>query len=337
MDPHRVMGAPAWRLGARLDVRALADLAVQQHDLLTYAQCQSAGLSWKVIERRVATGRWVRMQPQVYLTRPGRREPVVSMTAALLAVGDPVALSHDSAAYLHGLTRMPPDRVDLLVPVYRRPQLRGVVLHRSRAFGDRIDELAWPWRTTIEDTMLDLADRRETSLDGAINLAARACAQRLTTPGAIAQVLAQRPRHRLRGELRDVLTEVRDGVESVMELRFVRDVVRPHGLPAGVGQRGTVAGVHDRAFEAERVLAELDGRLGHAGWEGRRRDSTRDRRAGGDGWFTTRGFWTDVAGTPCRFAVELGALLTSRGWRGSIRRCGKLDCAVPGNRPTIIV
>jgi len=330
VDPTRSIGGPAWRLGQPLTLAQLHRLAAQQHDLLTYAQCRAAGLSWKVIHRRIATGRWVALQPQVYLTRPGRAEPIVGMTAALLGAGDPVALSHDSAAYLHGLRRMPPAHVDLLVPTSRRPQLPGVRLHRTRDFGRRIDELAWPWRTTVEDTVLDCADAASTVLDEAIELAARACAQRATTPAGIARALAARRRHRLRGDLTDVLTEVRDGAESVLEVRFVRDVLRAHGLPLGVGQLGSVAGIHDRAFEAERVLAELDGRLGHAGWQGRRRDSGRDRQAGGAGWFTTRGYWTDVAGTPCRFALELATLLTNRGWRGSLRRCRKADCAVGG-------
>jgi len=221
-----------------------------------------------------------------------------------------------------------PAQVHLLVPHTRRAHPAGVVLHRTRELAPRVEELAWPWRTTVEHTILDCADRASTSVEQVIDLAARACAQRMTTPTAIATALAGRSRHRRRRELLSVLVEVGQGAESVMEVRFIRDVLRPHGLPIGVGQAGTEAGCHDRAFLEQRLLVELDGRLGHAGWAGRRRDSHRDRRAGMAGWFTTRGYWTDVVGAPCRFAGELAALLGGRGWSGTARPCRRPGCAV---------
>ena len=176
--------------------------------------------------------------------------------------------------------------------------------------------------------MLDCADLGSTSTEEAIDLIARACSQRLTTPRAIGAALAGRARHRRRDELADVLTDVRAGAESVLEVRFLRGVLRPHGLPVGVGQHGTAAGRHDRVFRGQRLIVELDGRLGHAGWGGRQHDSRRDRRAGTDGWFTTRGYWADVVGAPCRFARELAALLGNRGWAGTAHPCRRPGCVV---------
>lgn len=325
---HRVLGGPSWRPGQPLDKRGLARLAAEQFDLLTHAQCRAAGLGWKVIDHRVRSGRWTRAYPGVYLTRPGRDDPLTTMTAALLAVGEPSALSHESAAYLHGLRRMPP-QPHLLVPAGRAPAPPGVVVHRTRHLEARVDELAWPWRTGVEHTVLDCADLASMTLDEAVDLVARACAQRLTTPTQLGAALAGRARHRLRADLVDVLTDVGAGAESVLEVRFVRGVLRPHGLPEGVGQHGTAAGRHDRVFHEQRLVVELDGRLGHAGWAGRQRDSRRDRRAGVEGWFTTRGYWTDVVGSPCVFAGELDALLTGRGWLGAGHRCGRPGCRLP--------
>ena len=73
-----------------------------------------------------------------------------------------------------------------------------------------------------------------------------------------------------------------------------------HILQSGI-YRGTytVDGrVHDVAYEDQRVLVELDGRLGHQG-AARVDDGIRDRRSATQGWLTVRGFWVDVAVTPC--------------------------------------
>jgi hypothetical protein len=92
--------------------------------------------------------------------------------------------------------------------------------------------------------------------------------------------------------LTDVLADVAAGAESVMEVRFVRDVARAHGLPPGRAQTPTVVRglrLHDVAYDAERVLLELDGRLGHEG-AARVGDGVRDRLSATRGWLTVRAF-----------------------------------------------
>ena len=128
----------------------------------------------------------------------------------------------------------------------------------------------------------------------------------------------------------DVLGDVADGAESVMEVRFLRDVERAHALPTGRRQRPTVvttARVHDVAYEEQRVLVELDGRLGHQG-AARVTDGIRDRRSATRGWLTVRAFWVDVAVTPCELAREMGEILVDRGWPGAPRACRRRNCAM---------
>jgi very-short-patch-repair endonuclease len=115
-----------------------------------------------------------------------------------------------------------------------------------------------------------------------------------------------------------------------MEVRFLRDVERSHGLPVGRRQRPTfVTGtrVHDVAYEEQRVLVELDGRLGHQG-AARVADGIRDRRSATRGWLTVRAFWVDVAVTPCELAREMGEILVDRGWAGVPRACRRGDCVM---------
>lgn len=143
-------------------------------------------------------------------------------------------------------------------------------------------------------------------------------------------LLASRSRHRRRGLLDDVLADVGSGAQSVMEVLFLRDVERAHGLPEGHRQAPSVAGrlrLHDVAYEEAKVLVELDGRLGHEG-SARVADGIRDRRSARTGWLTVRAFWVDVAVTPCELAVDLGGVLASRGWTDAPHPCRRGACVI---------
>ncbi len=168
------------------------------------------------------------------------------------------------------------------------------------------------------------------SVDDMFAILGRAFQRRLTTEQAVLARLAARTRHPRRELLQLVLADAADGAESAMEVRFVREVLRPHGLPMGVRQRSTSPDRrerHDVGFPEQRVLVELDGRLGHEGREARVKDGRRDRRSAAGGWLTVRAFWPDVAVTPCELAVEVAAILGSRGWRDTGRTCRRRGCA----------
>ena len=321
---HRTLGAPA----PPRDLEALARVAVEQRGLLTRVQCLGAGMSGKAVRWRVDRGVWVRVHPGVYQTRPGRDDWHTQALAAQLAVPGS-AFSHRTAGYLHRLLRDAPRGVDLLVDQSRRVAApAGVTLRRRVGADHDVDPLHWPWRTTMPATILDLAELG--THDDVLAMLGTAFHRGATSEGTLRDHLARRSRHRRRALLNDVLADIADGAESVMEMRFVRDVARPHGLPVGRAQAATVVRglrVHDRAYDAERVLLELDGRLGHAG-AARVGDGVRDRRSATRGWLTVRAFWGDVAVTPCALAVEMGEVLATRGWRGRIHACRRSDCVV---------
>ena len=84
----------------------------------------------------------------------------------------------------------------------------------------------------------------------------------------------------------------------------------------------------DVRYDEFTTVVELDGRLGHEGFEAQVRDGRRDRRGAGSGWLTLRAFWPDVAVTPCLLATEVGVVLVDRGWRGRPRTCRHPSCIV---------
>ena len=322
------------QLGAPPLVRSLDDLAIariEQRGLVTRAQCLSAGLTSKAIEWRLATGRWTRALPGVYQTMPGRDDWWTGALAAQLAVPQ-AAWAHETAGYAWGLVRSAPARFDLIVPESRRIAApAGVVVHRVTDADRHVDNLHWPWRTTPEETILDLA--LSATPDELFALLGRAFQKRLTDESSVLRRLEDRLRHPRRALLKLVLSAADEGVESAIEGRYLHDVERAHRLPVGVRQwrrQGNGRERHDVGYPDQHVLVELDGRLGHEGFQAQVHDGRRDRRGAGSGWLTVRAYWPDVAVTPCVLTVEVGAVLNDRGWMERVRPCRRASCVLRG-------
>ena len=323
----RTLGAPP----TPLDLYMLAQVAIEQRGLVTWRQCLAAGMTDRAIRWRLARHGWTTVHHGVYQTLPGRDDWHTQALAAQLAVPDS-AWAGRTAAHVQGLLRDPPPRLELVVAADRRVVSPPGVLVRRRLNVDRyVDPLHWPWRTVVPETVLDVG--ATASLDTLLAMLGRAIQRRMTTEEAVRSALALRRGHRHGAVLGDVLAIAVDGAESAMEIRYVRDVERPHGLPAGRRQRpapGGGAERHDIGYDEQRVLVELDGRLGHAGFAAQQQDGRRDRRGATHGWLTIRAYWPDVAITPCELAVDVAAVLVSRGARSSLRPCRKRACSVRG-------
>lgn len=309
---------------SRVDALAQAQLGV-----LTRAQCMGLGMTPDAIKWMLLSHRWQRVHHGVYVTHTGMLDWRARVSAALLYCGDGAVASHRSAARLCGLLDQDPDGIEVLIPANRRvsgPSRVQVatcvdVASRTAPFG-------WPSRTTVEDTVLDLAERGDA--DNAIAWLSKACQRRRTTTARLAETLERRARHRWRELLVDALSDVADGVESVLEYRYVRRVERPHGLPQARRQQVTVTGGRrrrtDNEYEPFGVVVELDGRAGHEG-EGVFRDRARDNVTTVSGKVSLRFGWADVDAQACEVAQDVATLLWSRGWRGPLKRCG-VGCRV---------
>lgn len=322
-----------------IDWKRLRALATRQHDVLTRRQCLGAGMTARAVQWRVRSGRWVRLHPGVFLTKPGRDDWPMRATAALLSVDSggtaaDAALCGSSAAYLWGLNRNPPREVEVVVPYAKTVAVpQGATLRRSLRWDDLVHEMAYPWRTTVPATVLEVATKGSEA--DALSLVARAVQQQLTTPGELRREISARGGHRHSRLLKRALADVAEGMESGAELLFVRNVERPHGLPRSRPQARSGVGRHRRhdfGYNDYRLLVEVDGRLGHEGWSERVRDGQRDRQLLTTERATTRVFWTDVAVTPCATALEIAAILRSRGWRGTPRPCRRVGCNVAAPR-----
>ena len=302
--------------------RQLIDL---QRGVLARWQAQEIGLDWTTIKWQLDSGRWMPLQRGVYATFTGKPSWEAVCWAAVLRAGPEAVLSHQTAAELDGLTSARSPVIHVSVPLSKRAiSISGVRLHRSVRLAEARHPSRTPPRTRIEETVLDLTQTVKT-IDGAFGWLCQACGSRLTTPELLLTALTKRPKVRWRGILLSALDDISDGAHSVLEVRYVRDVERPHGLPRARRQvRVTRSSGHiylDNLVKRYRICIELDGKAAHPVAE-RWRDIARDNASAADGMITLRYGWSDVTQRPCQTAAQIAAVLGRRGWTGHATPCG---------------
>jgi very-short-patch-repair endonuclease len=304
---------------------ALRALAEFQRGVLSRAQVTSAGLSPDAILARISRGSWQRLYPGVYATFSGEPDREARLWAAVLCAGPGAVLSHQTAAELWSLTDEASSLIHLTVPSSRRVRARGgMVVHYSAHAAAHPAQT--PPRTRVEDTVLDLWQASR-NLDTAVGWVTRGIGRRRVTADKLAAAASGRRRLRWRLKLTELLDM--DGVHSVLEYRYVRDVERRHGLPSATRQLRTRMGgrslYRDEVYEAYRAVVELDGRVAHPG-DARWDDIRRDNAAAAAGLVTLRYGWQHVTTMPCQVAAEIAAVLAMRGYTGA-RSCSA-DCPV---------
>ena len=297
---------------------SLLHLAQRQSGVITMDQARQHGLGRRPVERLVAEGHWQRLVVGLYAVSAGRLSWPALAWAGVLQGGADARLGGAAAGYLHGIVVEPPDRLTVLMPEdRRRVDQRYWTFTRERA-GDRLRSTGLPPRTTIEDTVLDLCARCEEA--GMVDLVTRAVQTRRTSALQLRRRLSRRTRIRGRTFLEALLAEVDEGAQSALEIEYLRNVERAHGLPRGRRQVRSGSSVRDVVYDAYATVVELDGRRGHEG-TGRFRDMARDNLATVSGAATLRFGWHDTVGNPCPVAVMVATVLQSRGWTGQMHPC----------------
>jgi hypothetical protein len=293
-----------------------------QDGVFTRAQAVGLGVTDDYCRAQVSAQRWQRRGRGVYVAFTGPLQERHRLWVALLIAGRDARLSHETAAHLHGLITEPPRVVDVLVPAHRPVvAVVGVRVHRTRK---PIRSTGSPPTTPVADTICDLVAGGWCG-DRLAALVSSAVQRRLVDPEELRRVLDERGRFRGRAALRQLVADSAAGAHSALELRYLRDVERRHGLPKGARQvRGRVDGravFRDVSYPAFGVHVELDGRQHHGSFAARLRDGRRDRVAAESGEVTLRYGWWDIATAACLAAAEVGGLLCERGWTGRFRRC----------------
>jgi hypothetical protein len=285
-----------------------------------------------IARRLVRAHRWQVVVPGVYATFTGPLPPLARLWALLLHAGEGSAAGGETALWLWRVRATPPAVLEVCVPHGRQVRAPpGTAVTSHRALSERVHPARRPPRLRVEEAVLDVADAA-TDVAAVVDVVLAAVQRWTTTPGRIATALDGRSRHRWRALLAELLSESVEGAQSPLELRYVRDVERPHGLPRSdrnrplrTDSRGP-AHYPDFRYPRWALRVEVDGREAHPA-EHAFRDRARDNRALRAGEGTLRYGWREIAGDPCGVAAEVARVLGGRGWPGPARPCGS-GCAV---------
>lgn len=289
--------------------------------LLAVAASQAGVLSTNQLDpiplgslRRVRAD-WVRLSRGLWCVTTPTWESMA--WAGLLRGGDGATLGGTAAAHVDGLHAKAPTTITVWVPPSAsiRAMAWGTWTVQFRRGVKKA--IGCPPRTRIEETLLDSA--LEMDADSIVAVVSRALAERRSTPSRILEALSLRRRLPHRSTLEDLCGVAGQGIESVLEWRYVHRVERRHRLPAlerqaRLGGRERLDGLY-REFG---LAVELDGRQFHDVSKDMARDN---RHVLLHGVETLRYDWQAVSSDPCGVAAEVAAALASRGWRGQWRRC----------------
>ena len=276
--------------------RTLTALAHQQCGVFTRAQAARAGMPRRTVQRRIQAGVWEPCTGPV-LRLAGSVESWRQRTwIAVLAGGSGAAASRYTALTLHGLRCFPDADIDVVVPHPRNVRAPGVAFHEVtdlrpvEVVRRRGIATTTPARALVDCSGVMSVARLSRAFDDAVTTG-------ITTADAVGdQLLAlMRPGKRGLAGVATVLdrysgaASVADSVAEAEFLRLVAGAGLPHPatqLPHPSPQRP--GNLVDFAWEAVRLIVEIDGRTWHSRMADRLRDIERDRTAVAAGWQVMR-------------------------------------------------
>lgn len=283
----------------------IAELASSQYGVFARFQLLALGIHPKLIDRRLAAGRWVRLAPGVY-GLPGHRDTWDQrLWVVYLAAGDAATVSHDSAAALSAMDGFPREVLSVTVPHPQHQKVAGAIVHQTRFLPRHHWVNLYGRRTTTPArTLVDLAsttsrlrlDRAYESslLSGHVTHAKMSCCfGELLLPGRKGMT-----------KLASILDERGPGfVPAASELermlfdacaRVGLEPVRQFPLPG----RGDITGFVDAAFVEAKLILEADGRRWHDRVASQGKDRARVNAAARVGWQTLRFGYEELTADP---------------------------------------
>ncbi len=314
-------------------VRRFVELRGRQQGAFSRAQAVASGIDDSTLARRCRNRQIRRIHQGVYVDFTGPLPWATRAWAAWLACGPEAALTGESALRWHGLSGDWDDRtIQLAVPQSRKLERRsGIRITRHQDFPSWLQDGREPSVVRLEVAVLTAAAGR-VAPDRRVALVLDVCRQRRTTPDRLLAELARLPRLRGRATLLQVLSDAASGVQSFLEQTYLIRVERAHGLPAANRQvratYGKQVNYRDVEYVPYDVIAEVDGRTGHADAMSTWRDMRRDNTAMLQGKITLR-FGYQLVSDPCAAAGQIAAALTLRGWPGVLTPCSPI-CSARG-------
>lgn len=288
-------------------------LAARQHGVVAASQLLAIGFSRSAVARRVRAGRLHPVHHGVLAVGHADVSWDGRLFGATLAVGEGSAISHLSAAAVHGLRPTTSRAIHVISP--REPPTRsGIVGHRTRELpaADIVFVRGIPV-TSVARTLVQLASILD---ERALSRAWRRAVE-MRTLDTVQLVRQLRPGRAGSAAIRRLLAAAADGdldglTRSELELLFV-DLVTAAELGSPLlnvtldlgGGRYEV----DALWPAARLVVEVDGWAVHSGREAFETDRRRDAELVRAGYRVVRFTWRRIVGDPSGVAATLRELL----------------------------
>ena len=279
----------------------MIDDYLRRHDgVITMGQANAAGMHREAVRRRVVAGRWRRVGPGVYFADDRPFTDQARVRAAVWGYGSRAVASGLAAAWWHGLVPDAPPVVEVTAPRGTNGRTHpGTRLRRRDLKPADIVEHRGLRVTSVDLTALEAAVRR----GGGPVIMDRALQRHTQLPALWRTHLHNKGRH---GSpwARILLQSADTGARSHAERLFIR-LLNSTGIMGWVANHPVGLYVVDFAFEAARVVVEIDGFAFHSDTDAFHADRARQNYLVLHGWQVLRFTWRDLAERPERVLTEL--------------------------------
>ena len=244
--------------------REVARIAARQHTIVSAEQLYARGISKRAIEYRLVSKRLRIVYRGVYTVAPGDLPLLALEQAALLASGERSFISHRSAAFVWGLCKAPPARVEVSVVGRSCVSREDIRVHRLQSIDRReIRRHEGLWVSSPARVCLEVAATSPSDVVGLIDagLGNRRLKQR-DLRAVVSRHRGDRGVARLAAILGDesAMTITRSDAEKAM-LKLIRDAHLP--LPEVNVRLGPYK--PDFLWREQRLIVELDSYGFHGG------------------------------------------------------------------------
>jgi very-short-patch-repair endonuclease len=281
---------------------------LRRHDgVITLDQARAAGLSARVIQRRLKSGDWARCSRGVYFVNDRPFSDAARIRAAVWGYGAGAAASGLAAAWWHALTRFAPEIAEVTVPRDSHGRRHTDTRVRRRSLDEcDIVERRGLRVTSLPLTVVEAAAKR----GGGPKLMDNALQRHVDLNSLWHAHLRNKgrtgaPRSRL------LLQAASDGSRSVAE-RLLIKILNDAGI-TGWKANYRVGGYRvDVGFPGPRVVLEVDGMAFHTGAEEFQIDRQRQNAIVLNGWQVLRFTWLDLTEYPDRVVAVTRAAISAR-------------------------
>jgi very-short-patch-repair endonuclease len=289
----------------------IARIAGGQDNVIRLDQLQTAGMSRKALQRRVAAGEYQRLHLAVYLVGPAPPSFSALARAAAFAAGRGAIVNLTAAAILLKLRPEPSGDVvpiDVVVDGRCPRQRPGIVVHRSTIVPVEFGYVRGIPVTSPARTICDLAACQPMHEIEQLLIDARRA--RCVTDTQLYAVLDRVPHRKGHGAVRALLAdEMEEGYSRSAAERRLRKLINQANLPVPIYNHKVRGLLVDADWPRLKFIVEVDGRKDHGTPWAFENDRLRDQILAAAGYTVIRVTWRQLVQQPMAVAVRIAQAL----------------------------